>query len=97
MNDKYDELDELDESKELKFQILEWNEFNIEDSIIDTNAEGGKDDEKLLNKYGLRLFGRTETNQSICCVVTDFTPYFFIKLDNGLSNCVKTIIDNVIT
>jgi DNA polymerase elongation subunit (family B) len=87
--------DEIDESKEIKFQILEWNEFNIEDSIIDTNAEGGQDEEKLLNKYGLRLFGRTDTNQSICCVVTDFTPYFFIKLDNGLSNCVKTIIDKI--
>jgi len=95
----------------LKFQILEWNEFNIEDTIINENNNNNNNntnnndnkfkkndeeqEEKIMNKYGLRLFGRTDQNKSICCVVTDFTPFFFIKLETGMVNYISTVIEKI--
>ena len=49
----------------------------------------------ILNKFGLILFGRTPDNETICCTVTDYTPYFYIKLDSGLSNSYKPILDKI--
>ena len=90
-----DELNDTNKN-EIKFQILEWNEFNIEDSIT-LNNENTKsdDDEKIINKYALRLFGRTSDDKTICCVVTDFTPYFYIKLDNTLVNAQHSLIEKI--
>jgi DNA polymerase elongation subunit (family B) len=88
----------------LKFQILEWNEFNIEDIVVNSNDNNNDDkfkkndeeqEEKLMNKYGLRLFGRTNQNKSICCVVTDFTPFFFIKLETGMANFISSVIEKI--
>ncbi len=91
----------------ISFQILDWVDFNIEDVCdkLDKSDESkeskesrelnDEDDLKILNKYGLRLFGRTAKNESVCCVVTGFTPYFYIKLDNGLSNSSRFILDRI--
>jgi DNA polymerase elongation subunit (family B) len=89
--------DNLD-TKPIKFQILEWNEFDIEDIICEDYDEDKNDEDKetkILNKYGLRLFGRTEENKSICCIVTDYTPFFFIKLEKGLENNYNMIIEKI--
>lgn len=86
----------VDNKKEIAFQILEWNEFNIEDSIAVSNEDDKSDDEeKIINKYALRLFGRTSDDKTVCCVVNDYTPFFFIKLENGLANCTRSLIDKV--
>ena len=91
-------MDLQNDTKSIKFQILEWNEFNIEDIICEDFDSEKDDDEKetkILNKYGLRLFGRTESNQSICCIVTDYTPFFFIKLEKGLENSYNMIMEKI--
>lgn len=91
-------MDLQNDTKSIKFQILEWNEFNIEDIICEDFDSEKDDDEKetkILNKYGLRLFGRTESNQSICCIVTDYTPFFFIKLEKGLENSYNIIMEKI--
>ena len=86
----------VDNKKEIAFQILEWNEFNIEDSIAVSNEDNkSEDEEKIINKYALRLFGRTSDDKTVCCVVNDYTPFFFIKLENGLANCTRSLIDKV--
>jgi DNA polymerase elongation subunit (family B) len=79
----------------VKFQILEWNEFNIEDIICNENENGEEQEPTILNKYGLRLFGRTDDDKSICCIVTDYTPYFYVKLENGLANNYKYILGKI--
>ena len=82
--------------KEILFQILEWNEFNIEDTIAVDGGDGkSEDEEKIINKYGLRLFGRTNENNTICCVVTDYTPFFFIKLDKTLINATNSLMEKI--
>jgi len=93
-------MDELDiDKKPISFQILDWNDFNIEDvyngDSDDSDNEKNNDELKLLNKFGLRLFGRTAENETVCCTVTDYTPYFYIKLDNGMSNSYKFILDKI--
>jgi DNA polymerase elongation subunit (family B) len=92
-------MNEVETTKNgISFQILDWFDFNIEDTYNeDSDDENYKKDDniKILNKFGLRLFGRTEKNESICCTVTDYTPFFFIKLDNGLSNYYNTVIEKI--
>lgn len=90
----------MDESeykkKSISFQILDWVDFNIEDIYNgDSGEETKNDDLKILNKFGLRLFGRTAENETVCCTVTDYTPYFYIKLDNGMSNSYRYILDKI--
>jgi DNA polymerase elongation subunit (family B) len=82
--------------KEISFQILEWNEYNIEDSIaVDEGDKNSEHEEKIMNKYALRLFGRTDDDKTICCVVTDFTPYFYIKLDKTLINLTHSLVEKI--
>jgi len=90
-------MDKLDNTKKsISFQILDWVDFNIEDIYNgDSNEERNNDNLKILNKFGLRLFGRTMENETICCTVTDYAPYFYIKLDNGMSNSYKYILDKI--
>ena len=52
----------------IKFQVLDWDEYH------DENISGEKE-------YRIRLFGRTE-NETICCDVRDFTPFFYVKVKN---------------
>ena len=97
-SDKDNQIDNQKDIKSVKFQILEWNEFNIEDIICEDHDSEKDDDEKetkILNKYGLRLFGRTDTDKTVCCIVTDYTPFFFIKLDKGLENSYNMIVEKI--
>jgi len=51
----------------LEFQILDWNSYHESD---DENEE----------KYVIQLFGRTENDKDICLKISNFTPYFYVKL-----------------
>ena len=71
-------------------------------SIYDIlNEEENSDNEnegkelQTLDKFGLRLFGLTPENKTICCTVTNYFPYFFIKLDKGYENSAKNIVDKI--
>ncbi len=50
--------------KHFIFQALEWDSYH------------GKED----NDYRIRIFGKTEEKESICAIVTDFQPFFYIKI-----------------
>lgn len=54
-------------SDSLEFQIYDWNSYHE----IDDNDE---------EKYVIQLFGRTEDDKDICLKVTDFTPFFYVKI-----------------
>lgn len=53
---------------ELKFQVLDWDEQLMEN-------------DEPSSEYKVRLFGLTDNNDTICCTVEDFTPFFFVKID----------------
>ena len=94
-----DVLDNDISKKDISFQILDWVDYNIEDIFDDGNNEEEADNDeaelKTLNKFGLRLFGLTPDNNTICCTVKDYSPYFYIKLENGLANNVNTILEQI--
>jgi DNA polymerase elongation subunit (family B) len=81
---------------DISFQILDWVDFNIED-ILDESGSGEEDKGELksIDKFGVRLFGLTDKNETVCCTVTDYSPYFYIKLENGLANNVRTVLDKI--
>lgn len=93
-----DNLPDNDNNKnDISFQILDWVDFNIEDILDDTNSDGEEDKGELksIDKFGVRLFGLTDKNETVCCTVTDYSPYFYIKLENGLANNVRIILDKI--
>ena len=95
-----EDISDNNQKNDISFQILDWVDFNIEDILDNSNNndDDNNDDNnelKSINKFGVRLFGLTDKNETICCTVTDYTPYFYIKLDNGLSNNIKYIIEKI--
>jgi DNA polymerase delta subunit 1 len=70
---------------DIEMQIIEWwaqDEENDEDS--DSEDDLGSDNSKnlKLNKevYTIRCFGVTKTGVSIACKITDFKPFYYIKV-----------------
>lgn len=73
----------MEHKNDIIFQILDWNYFHVE------NVEGDK-------KYVIRLFGRTQEQQTIYVEVTDFNPYFFVELpENWSKRQIDKLIDLV--
>ena len=76
------------------FQIIDWvqyNDINISDDISNDISEDISDEidelEKDFNskqdkieKYKIRIYGRTQEGKSIFVNVNDYTPFFYIKI-----------------
>ena len=74
---------------ELTFQAFEWLE-------MDCPEEDGIDDEDVELKYTIKIFGVTESGDSVLCNVKNFTPFFYIKVPfNWAQSDVKEFIDNM--
>jgi DNA polymerase elongation subunit (family B) len=56
--------------KDLKFQCVEWHTEDYQDP----------DNEEAESEYIIRCFGVTEEGKSVCCSITDFKPFFYIKV-----------------
>lgn len=59
-------------TNDIIFQILDWNYYNEE-------TNDGK-------QYIIRLFGKTDQNKTIYVKVLNFTPYFYIKINENWTN-----------
>jgi DNA polymerase elongation subunit (family B) len=84
-------------NKDIQFQILDWNEYTVDQEVSEDNQDSDNADSNILiiKKYAIRLFGKTKDNKSICCEAKNFTPYFFIKLEKEHVNSYRTIIDKI--
>lgn len=72
----------------IEFQTTEWYESNVETEGNKTGFEN--------KEYLLKIFGVTEEGYSVCCNVTDYTPFFYIKVpDNWDKNKVKIFLSNL--
>lgn len=60
---------------DIKFQILDWNNYHEKDDI---------EDEESGQSYVIRLFGRTDDDKSCYVKVVNYTPYFYIEIDDDL-------------
>lgn len=71
----------LNPSKDLEFQILDWNSYH---EVDDENVE----------QYNIQLFGRTADDKDVCLKVTDFTPYFYVEVpDNWKQKDADKFVD----
>lgn len=65
--------------RDIIFNIIDWQESHEE--IEESTNKYSKENEK----YIIKLFGRTEDDQTVYLKVLNFTPYFYIKLPNKYS------------
>lgn len=81
--------------QELTFQALEWLESNEKEISEDTSMKDDGSEEELDIKedksderYIIRVFGVNKEGNSVCLNITDFTPFFYIKVPDswGTSN-----------
>jgi DNA polymerase delta subunit 1 len=71
--------------KEVEFQIIEWFDEDIYDEEEDTNL------------YSVKMLGVSEKGESVCCSVTGFKPYFYIKVPKQWgSSSKKRFIDGLV-
>lgn len=70
---------------DVEFQIIEWvaqdEPSGIEDDNETEGSEGGSCDER----YTIRCFGVTQEGVSVTCKITDFTPFFYIKVSDDFN------------
>ena len=68
----------------MEFQIISWycvdHEYNDDDQ--ESNHSSNDNQSKCVDKsrYLIKVFGRKQDGQSVAVNVTDYTPYFYIKL-----------------
>ena len=66
-----------DRAEEVTFQAISWYASDVDFAEID-----GDDGEKLDQKrYVIKIFGITEGGQTISVSVKDFTPFFYVRID----------------
>ena len=84
----------------LKIQIIDWYS---EDKVIEESSEESSEEDDSSNdfkpkfqedksKFIVYIFGRDLNEKTYCIQVTDFTPYFYVRLpDNATSKHAKVL------
>ena len=67
------------------FQVVDWVTNDIYNDEDDENTDDSFEEEenkykKKDGKYLIKIYGVTESSDSVCLFVKNFTPYFFIKV-----------------
>lgn len=63
----------------IKFQIISWETFDKENE--------DNDDPTIFDaEYKICIFGVTNNNESICCQINEFTPFFYVKIPDNLQD-----------
>lgn len=78
------------------FQVVQWNAADVE--IEDESGSGDGEDGGSCAKYMIKAYGVTEAGQSVSVTITDFTPFFMIKVHHGMSSAsvfVRTLEEYV--
>ena len=87
-------------NKNIKFQILDCEVFNedlVDDDDSDFSSSTDEDDKRFDDKkevvcdkkFIIQLYGRTLSGKSISVSVTDFTPFFFVKVTEISRKSIK--------
>lgn len=86
---------EYDENT-IDFQALEWVDTN-EGKISDDDDMMVDDECEIPEEYVIRCFGATKEGNSVCLTITDFTPFFYVKIPEvwGKNN-VNLFLSNLI-
>lgn len=83
----------------IEFQALEWVEsneplINPDDMDIDEDFD---EEAEVYNKYTIRSFGVSKEGTSVCLTISNFTPFFYIRIPEVWKiNNIKLFISNLI-
>lgn len=69
---------------DIDFQIIEWHAQD-ESEESDNSSDSNSESETCQDRYTIRCYGMTEKGQSICCKITDFTPFYYIKVPSNFN------------
>lgn len=72
----------------IDFQIIEWwaqDEDDEEDDDDENVTEESYNDSKVNSSYVIRCFGVTKTGISITCKITNFKPFYYIKVPDNFN------------
>lgn len=88
----------------LEFQALDWLEFNESYQEESDNSEEEEPSfyQATNEKYIIRAFGCLQTKESVCVNILNFTPFFYIKVENNwtrknIDKFINDIIDVKLT
>ena len=73
---------------DLEFQIIEWkaqDEPCDSDESDDDSNSSTQNSYQITDVYTIRCFGATKEGLSVYCKITNFKPYFFIKVDDSFN------------
>ena len=70
--------------EDLEFQIIEWNAAD-EPRDYDDDLSEGNENESCNEAYTMRCFGVTSEGASVMCKITDFTPFYYIKVPENFN------------
>lgn len=77
------------QSTSAQVQLLTINSYNKQKPVIDNN---GDVTDLYYNKHVFILFGRTGQGNDVCIKVTDFKPYFFLKMQDWSQEYASKLI-----
>lgn len=69
----------FDNTNDLVFQALAWHADDYDMSIINGDDEDGMD----VNTYMIKVFGSTLDGTTVSVTIKNFTPYFYVKVDDN--------------
>lgn len=64
-------------NEDLIFQVIDWDYYHDEESIDDDDVD---DNDNVLLKYKIRMFGITDQQKKIHVQINDYTPFFYIQI-----------------
>lgn len=76
--------------KDVEFNIIEW--FSKDEEHQEENS---MDEIVTEENYKIYIFGRTETGESVECIVNNFNPYYYVKVPET-SKGDNTVLQNMI-
>jgi DNA polymerase elongation subunit (family B) len=67
---------------DIEFEVIEWH---AQDESLEDDDDDNEVKESCKDLYTIRCFGVTEEGVSVTCKITDFTPFYYVKVDNSFN------------
>jgi len=87
-------MDDNTKKVPMKFKLVRLYDFNVKDDIIKNTEDYDKsnfDPYKDNKKFIIQMFGINSKGQTVSIFVNDFSPFFYIKVDNSWTESHKIV------
>lgn len=75
---------------DIEMGIIEWHAVDETNAFEDDDDKNENGSLSITDKYVMRCFGVTSDGASICCKITGFTPFYYIKVPAKFNKTQKT-------